>query len=63
MRIQLEWVEQQFHALGRRDARDLAIELMAAYQGSAVLTSTLADADLMTREARRLQRWVDEHAA
>lgn len=60
MRIQLDWVEQQFHAMERDDARDLAIELMAAYQGSAVLTSTLGDAELMTRQAQRLQRWIDE---
>lgn len=60
MRIQLDWTEQQFHAMGRRDAQDLAIELTAAYQGSAVLTSTLGEAELMTRQARRLQRWIDE---
>ena len=60
MRIQLEWTERQFHAMGRHDARDLAIELMAAYQGSAVLTSTLGEAELMTRQAQRLQRWIDE---
>ncbi len=60
MRIQLDWAEEQFRAMGRRDARDLALELLAAYQGSAVLTATLGQADLMSRQARRLQRWIDE---
>lgn len=60
MRIQLDWAEEQFRAMGRRDARDLALELLAAYQGSAVLTATLGQTDLMSRQARRLQRWIDE---
>jgi AcrR family transcriptional regulator len=60
MRIQLDWTEQQFRAMERHDARDLAVELMAAYQGSAVLTSTLGDAELMTHQAQRLRRWIDQ---
>lgn len=60
MRIQLDWIEEQFRTMGRRDARDLAVELLAAYQGSAVLTATLGDSALMTRQTRRLQRWIDE---
>ncbi|CAL9530283.1 HTH-type transcriptional regulator BetI [Actinosynnema sp. ALI-1.44] len=59
VRIPLDWAEQQFRALGRRDAHDLAVELIAAYQGSAVLTSTLGQIEVMTRQARRLQRWID----
>ena len=58
-RIYLEWVEEQFRALGRRDAPDLAVELIAGYHGSAVLTATLGRPELMARQARRLQRWVD----
>jgi hypothetical protein len=45
--------------MGRRDAHDLAVELVAAYQGSAVLTSALGQPELMTRQARRLHRWID----
>ena len=59
IRVPLDWVEQQFRTLGRRDAHDLAVELIAGYQGSAVLTATLGQPDLMARQARRLQRWVD----
>jgi AcrR family transcriptional regulator len=58
MQTLLDWAEQQFRAMGRRDARDLAAELVAAYEGSAVLTSTLGQPDLMARQARRLQRWI-----
>ena len=59
MQIPIDWAEQQFRALGRRDARDLAVALIAAYQGISLLTNTLRDPDLMTREARRLERWID----
>jgi len=59
MQTQLEWVEQQFRIMGRRDAHDLAVELLVGYQGSAVLTNALAQPDLMARQARRLEKWID----
>jgi AcrR family transcriptional regulator len=59
MRASLSWAEQQFRAMGRRDANDLAIELLASYQGGAVLTSTLGQPDLMVRQARRLEKWIE----
>jgi AcrR family transcriptional regulator len=59
MRVPLEWAEGQFRALGRRDAHDLAVSLLAAYQGSALLANTFRDPDILAREARRLSRWID----
>jgi len=59
MRVPIEWAEQQFRALGRRDAHDLAVSLLASYEGSALLTNTFRDPDILTREARRLNRWID----
>src|SRR6201988_2818194 len=58
MQTLLDWTEQQFHAMGRRDAHDLALELVIAYEGSAVLTNALAQPELMAREARRLEKWI-----
>jgi TetR/AcrR family transcriptional regulator, transcriptional repressor for nem operon len=55
----VEWIEQQFRAMGRSDARDLAVALVASYQGIALLTNTFRDPGLMTREGRRLERWID----
>jgi AcrR family transcriptional regulator len=57
--IQIEWTEQQFRAMGRHDAHDLAVELLAAYQGAAVLTHALRQPELITHETRRLERWID----
>jgi TetR/AcrR family transcriptional repressor of nem operon len=62
LRLPVDWAEEQFRQMGRRDARDLAIALIASYQGIALLTNTFRDPDLMTREARRLERWVDSLA-
>jgi TetR/AcrR family transcriptional regulator, transcriptional repressor for nem operon len=59
MRVPIQWAEEQFRALGRRDAHDLAVSLMASYEGSALLTNTFRDPDILAREARRLNRWID----
>src|SRR5205814_6830825 len=47
LELPIDWAESQFRQMGRRDARDLAIALMAAYQGIALLTNTFRDPDLM----------------
>ncbi len=59
MRIPIDWAEERFRALGRSDAPELAVALVAAYQGISLLTNTFRDPALMTREARRLERWID----
>ncbi|WP_181428397.1 hypothetical protein [Mycolicibacterium moriokaense] len=45
--------------MGVRDPRDLAVAPVAAYEGTALLTNTFRNPDLMAREARRLERWID----
>jgi AcrR family transcriptional regulator len=59
LELPLAWITEQFRALGRPDAEELAIALMSSYQGVALLTNTFRDANLMTNESRRLQRWID----
>ena len=63
IRVPLTWVEDQFRFMGRRDAYDLAVTLIATYQGTALLSNTLGDPTLMSREARRLARWIDSLSA
>ena len=62
LRIPVDWAEQQFRSMGRRDARDLAVGLIASYEGIALLTNTFRDPELMSREGRRLERWLDSLA-
>jgi AcrR family transcriptional regulator len=59
IRVPLRWVEEQFRLMGCRDANELAVTLIATYQGTALLSNTLSDPTLMVREGRRLTRWID----
>jgi TetR/AcrR family transcriptional regulator, transcriptional repressor for nem operon len=59
MRLPVDWAEEQFRALGRRDARDLAFDLLAAYEGNALLANTLRDPAVLAGAARRLEKWID----
>lgn len=59
MRQLLDWIEGQFEAMGRVDARPLAVALLAAYQGISLLTNTFRDPELMVAEGERLARWID----
>jgi len=62
MAIPIDWAERQFREMGRRDARDLAVALVASYQGIALLTNTFRDPEMMVREGKRLERWIDSLA-
>jgi hypothetical protein len=62
LRLPIVWAERLFREMGRRDARDLGVALIASYQGIAVLTNSFRDPQLMAREARRLERWIDSLA-
>jgi TetR/AcrR family transcriptional repressor of nem operon len=62
MAVPLAWVEQQFRLMGRGDARDLAVALVASYQGISLITNTFRDPELMLREASRLEHWIDSLA-
>ena len=62
MQLSIDWVEQQFRSMGRRDARDLAVAMIASYQGIMLLTNTFRQPELIVREARRLERWIDSLA-
>jgi hypothetical protein len=59
MVLPIEWAENQFRSLGRRDAHDLALDLMADYEGSALLSNTMRDPSVLSRAAQRLNRWID----
>jgi len=59
MRLPIEWAEDQFRSLGRSDASDLAFDLLAAYEGSALLANTMRDPKVLSGAARRIDRWID----
>jgi AcrR family transcriptional regulator len=59
MSLWIDWAEDQFRQMGRRDAHDLAVSLLASNQGSSLLANTLRDPTFHTRHARRLTRWIE----
>jgi TetR/AcrR family transcriptional repressor of nem operon len=59
MRLPIEWAEGQFRSLGRPDARECAFDLLAAYEGSALLANTMRDPTVLSGAARRIDRWID----
>ncbi len=63
MALTIDWAEEQFRLLGRRDARDQAVGLMATIQGAALLASSLRDPDILSRQARRLARSITNSPA
>ena len=56
----IDWAQGQFREMGRPDAREVAVTLICGVQGAALLASTLGDADLLSREIRRLEIWIDD---
>jgi hypothetical protein len=60
MQALIDGAEQQFQKMERGDAHELAIEMIASYQGSAVLAHATASPELMRREGDRVDRWIDE---
>jgi TetR/AcrR family transcriptional regulator, transcriptional repressor for nem operon len=59
LNLLIDWAEEQFRSLDRRDAHDLALDLLAAYEGSALLANTLRDPSVLVQSARRVDRWID----
>ncbi|RBO96198.1 TetR family transcriptional regulator C-terminal domain-containing protein [Nocardia puris] len=59
MGVLIDWAQRQFAVPGRADARELAVALIAAYQGIAMLTNTFRDPELMVAEGRRLVGWIE----
>ena len=60
MTLIIDWAEAQFRQLGQPErARDLAVDLLASYQGSALLANTLRDPKILSGAARRLEQHID----
>jgi TetR/AcrR family transcriptional regulator, transcriptional repressor for nem operon len=58
------WLGEQFTALGRADdADELAMHVLAASQGIAVMSQAYSDREFTRREAGQLCAWVDTQAA
>lgn len=54
----LEWLGRQFALLGRKDADDLAMHLLARSQGVATLASAFRDEAFIEQEVRQMEDWL-----
>jgi AcrR family transcriptional regulator len=55
----LEWLKMQFEELGRAaDSQGLAVHLLSALQGIAVLAHSLRDPEVVVMETERLEEWI-----
>jgi AcrR family transcriptional regulator len=60
MLVIIAWCEDLFREMGHgSQARDLAVDLLAAYQGSALLANTIRDPKILSGASRRLDRWIN----
>ena len=59
MTVYVDWAQEQFRLMGKKNAHDLAVTLVAAYQGASLLTNAFRDPGLMTSQARQLESWID----
>jgi TetR/AcrR family transcriptional regulator, transcriptional repressor for nem operon len=62
LRTLVEWAEGQFRELGQRNPGAVAVTFLAAIQGAALLANAFGDEQLLKREIRRIERWVDSLA-
>jgi TetR/AcrR family transcriptional regulator, transcriptional repressor for nem operon len=62
MRLRVDWTTDQFRQMGRKDAANLAITLNAGIQGATQLANAYHDPDVLTGQARHLQRWINSLA-
>ena len=58
LRLQLEWITQQFRLMGRDDAEDLGLTLLIRLQGMSVLANALSDPRVVDREVAMLDSWL-----
>jgi TetR/AcrR family transcriptional repressor of nem operon len=58
----IDWAEVQFRAMGRMDAREQAVALIAAYEGIVLIAAALGDPGLIGAETDRLSRWIESMA-
>jgi AcrR family transcriptional regulator len=58
----LEWLEQQFRALGQTKKRShyLALHLTAMLQGTALISSVYGDVGFLQQELKGINTWIEE---
>ena len=59
LKAHLDWVRKQFRELGRADADDLGLQMIATLQGVSLLCNALRDPVIVDRQIKRLRAWLE----
>ena len=54
-----QWLREQFEALGKANADELAMDLLARIQGVTVLACAFNDGDFIRRSLKDIQDWIE----
>lgn len=60
IKAQVKWAAGQFKLMGRKDAADLAVQLVATLQGVSLLANAMQSSEVVARQAQRLYHWLRE---
>jgi AcrR family transcriptional regulator len=60
IKTEIKWATEQFKLLGKKDAADLAVQLIAALQGTSLLANAMQSPDMAGRQLTRLSNWINE---
>jgi AcrR family transcriptional regulator len=57
--LRAQWVSEQFRAMGRSDAQDLGVWLIASVQGVILMANAMADPGVIERHVGQLKAWIE----
>ncbi|MDB5811539.1 MAG: TetR family transcriptional regulator [Betaproteobacteria bacterium] len=60
IKFEVKWAADQFKLMGRKDAMDLAVQLIATLQGVSLLANAMKSSGLIGKQLARLQEWIEE---
>ena len=58
IKIQLKWVTEQFHQMGKKDAEELGLHWMTSIHGTAVMANAMKDPKIIDCGISRLKSWL-----
>lgn len=59
LRDQLDWVTEQFRAMGQARAEELGVRFIAGLQGASLIANATGDAAVLTNMAQQTREWVE----
>lgn len=60
IKAEVKWATEQFKLIGRKDAADMAVQLVATLQGISLLANAMKSPATVGRQVSRLYDWIDK---